>query len=201
MNGRFALAPLACLLALTTPASAHAPIMGIGGVAGGFLHALLIPEHGMALVALGLALGRQETLERRYELLMFTVAVTAGLLAVWLVADATFSGDVLLAVTGILGLSVAIAWMPRSLNWALVVVAGVAFALDSKPDEVATDELIRMLIGSWLGSALALAVLAEVAFLLQRGAGSIAARILGSWIAAIAILDLSLRIATRLATG
>jgi hypothetical protein len=78
MNRLFTLALLTCLLALTTPAFAHAPIMGVGGVLGGFLHALLIPEHGMSLVALGLALGRQEALARRYGLLMFTAAVTAG---------------------------------------------------------------------------------------------------------------------------
>jgi hypothetical protein len=28
--------------------------MGIGGITGGVLHAILIPEHGMSLVALGL---------------------------------------------------------------------------------------------------------------------------------------------------
>jgi hypothetical protein len=48
------------LLLLTTPAFAHAPIMGIGGVVGGVLHALLIPEHGASLVALGIVLGRQQ---------------------------------------------------------------------------------------------------------------------------------------------
>src|SRR5439155_1542799 len=110
MTRLFVLALTACLFILTTPASAHAPIMGIGGVLGGFLHALLIPEHGMSLVALGLALGRQETLARRYGLLIFTAAVTIGLLVVGLGVDAPFSGDVLLAATGLLGLSVAFAW-------------------------------------------------------------------------------------------
>ena len=199
MNRLFALALLIYLFTLTTPASAHAPIMGISGVLGGFLHALLIPEHGMSLVALGLALGRQETLARRYGLLIFTAAVTIGLLVVGLGVDAPFSGDVLLAATGLLGLSVAFAWMPRFLSWGLAVVAGIAFALDSKPDVTTTDELIRMLIGSWLGGAIALSILAEILFLLRGGAQRIAARVLGSWIAAIAMLDLSLRIATRLA--
>ena len=53
------------LLASTTPAFAHSPIMGIGGVLGGVLHALLIPEHGLSLLALGLVLGQQEQSARR----------------------------------------------------------------------------------------------------------------------------------------
>jgi urease accessory protein len=192
---------LACLVVMTTPAYAHAPIMGIEGVLGGFLHALLIPEHGMSLVALGLALGREDQNKRRYGLLVFTAALTAGLLAVGLGAESTFAGDVLLAATGVLGLLVAVAWVPALLYWPLIVVVGVAFALDSKPDVTATDELVRMLVGSGLGGALALTIVAEVSFLLRGAAQRIVARVLGSWIAAIAILDLALRIATRIATG
>src|SRR4029077_1977648 len=71
---------VASLLLLTTPAFAHAPIMGIGGVFGGLLHALLIPEHGASLVALGIVLGRQETSPRRSGVLIFGAALTCGLI-------------------------------------------------------------------------------------------------------------------------
>jgi hypothetical protein len=200
MIQRTFLALLTGLVVMTTPAYAHSPIMGIEGVLGGFLHALLIPEHGMSLVALGLALGREEQHTRRYGLLVFTAAMTAGLLAVGFGAEATFAGDGLLAATGILALLVATAWMPALLYWFLIVVVGLTFALDSKPDVTATAELARMLIGSGLGGALALTIVAEVSFLLRGAAQHIVARVLGSWIAAIAILDLSLRVATRIAT-
>jgi hydrogenase/urease accessory protein HupE len=56
MSKRIGPVLVAVLLASTTPALAHSPIMGIGGVLGGILHALLIPEHGLSLLALGLAL-------------------------------------------------------------------------------------------------------------------------------------------------
>jgi hypothetical protein len=174
--------------------------MGIEGVLGGFLHALLIPEHGMSLVALGLTLGREEQHKRRYGLLLFTAALAAGLLAVGLGAEATLAGDGLLAATGILALLVAVAWMPAPLYWSLIVVVGVTFALDSKPDVTATAELARMLIGSGLGGALALTFVAEASFLSRGAAQHIAARVLGSWIAAIAILDLTLRVVTRVTT-
>ena len=201
MSRRTFFALVTSLIVMTTPAYAHSPIMGIEGVLGGFLHALLIPEHGMSLVALGLTLGREEQHRRRYGLLVFTASLVAGLLAVGLGAEATFAGDGLLAATGILALLLAVAWMPALLYWALIAVVGVAFALDSKPDVTATAELARMLIGSGLGGALALTFVAEGSFLSRGPAQHIATRVLGSWIAAIAILDLSLRVMTRISTG
>src|SRR5262245_5167575 len=201
MNRMQGIAVLVWLLLLTTSASAHSQIMGIGGVVGGVLHALLIPEHGMSLVALGVALGRQEQEPRRYAAMVFIVAMTAGMVAIGLAAESSFAADALLAATAILGLLIAAAWLPPLLVWPLAGVVGVAFALDSPPEVNSTDETIRMLVGSGIGAAMALAVLAEGSSHLRSIGPRIAARVLGSWIAAIAILDLSLRIATRLTTG
>jgi HupE/UreJ protein len=190
-----------CLLMLTTPAWAHAPVMGIRGVLGGVLHALLIPEHGASLLALGLVLGRQQQRARRSGLLMFAAALTCGLVATGFAIEATLASDILLVATGILGLLIAAAWGPPVLAWPLAVVAGLAFALDSAPEATSTDENIRMLIGSGLGAIVALALVAEGAGILRGDTQPIVARVLGSWIAATAILVLALRIATRTATG
>jgi len=190
-----------CLLMLTTPAWAHAPIMGIRGVLGGLLHALLIPEHGASLVALGLVLGRQQQLARRSGLLIFAAALVCGLVAAGLAVEAKLAPDVLLVATGILGLLIAAGWGPPVLGWPLAAIAGLAFALDSTPETTSTDETIRMLIGSGLGAIVALALVAEGAGVLRGNGQPIVARVLGSWIAATAILVLALRIATRMATG
>jgi urease accessory protein len=190
-----------CLLVLTTPAWAHAPIMGIRGVFGGVLHALLIPEHGASLVALGLVLGRQQQLARRSGLLIFAAALACGLVATGLAIEATLASDALLVATGILGLLIAAGWGPPILGWPLAAIAGLAFALDSAPETTSTDETIRMLFGSGLGAVVALALVAEGAGVLRGDNQPIVARVLGSWIAATAILVLALRIATRLATG
>jgi urease accessory protein len=195
------IALLACLLVLTTPAWAHAPVMGIRGVFGGLLHALLIPEHGASLVALGLVLGRQQRLARRSGLLIFAVVLAGGLVAAGLAIEATLASDVLLVATGILGLLVAAGWGPPVISWPLAAIAGLAFALDSAPETTSTDETIRMLIGSGLGAIVALALVAEGAVLLRSNGQPIVARVLGSWIAATVILVLALRIATRYATG
>ncbi len=175
--------------------------MGIGGVFGGVLHALLIPEHGMSLVALGLVLGRQQPAVRRSGVLIFTAALACGLVATALAVEETLAADVLLVATGILGLLTATAWAPPFLGWPLAAIAGLALALDSPPEVTSIEEAIRMLIGSGLGAAIALALVAEGSVLLRGDAQRIVVRVLGSWIAASAILVLALRVATRFATG
>ena len=201
MRGLVLAALIAGLLMATSPAWAHAPIMGIGGVFGGVLHALLIPEHGMSLVALGVFLGRQQSATRRWEVMTFAVALTCGLVLIALVGEAAFAADCLLAATAVLGLLIATNWTPPLLGWLLAAVIGLALALDSPPEVGSTEEAVRMLIGSGLGAAIALALLAESAVWFRGTGPLIATRVLGSWITAIAILVLSLRIATRWATG
>ena len=201
MNRIFVASLVICWLALATPAWAHAPIMGIGGVFGGLLHALLIPEHGMSLVALGLVLGRLERPKRRMGILIFTAAVTCGLAATTFLHDTTFAADVLVLTMGLLGLLTAVSFGPPLLAWPLAAVAGVALALDSRPEVTETDEVIRMLIGSGLGAVIALAIVTEGSVFLKGNLARIAMRVLGSWIAAGAILVLALRIAPRSATG
>lgn len=201
MNTFYRTVILIGLLVLATPAWAHAPIMGIGGVFGGLLHALLIPEHGMSLVALGLVLGREQQSERRLGVLIFAIALTIGLVVTAFGVGAALAADVLLVATCILALLVAAAWVPPILGWVLAAITGVAFALDSMPEATSAEETIRMLIGSGLGGAIALMILAEGAAFLKGHAQRIVVRVVGSWIAAIAILVVALRIVTRITVG
>lgn len=197
----YGIALLLCQLVLATPASAHAPIMGIGGVFGGFLHALLIPEHGMSLLALGLALGHQERTTRRVAVLIFGAVLVCGLIATKYLVEAKIAADILLAVTGILGLLVAFAWVPPFVGWTLAALTAAAFALDSSAEVPSAGEAARMLFGAGLGAVMMLALVAEGAVALASQTQRIAMRVVGSWITAIAILDLALRFATRSATG
>ena len=201
MTKLFPALALVLLLVLTDSALAHAPLMGIGGVTGGVLHAILIPEHGMSLVALGLVMGRQERSARRSGELIFIAALVLGLVAVALSVEQTLATDVLIAAIGILGLLIAAAWTPPFLGWLLACIAGAALALDSAPEVASRAEEIRMLIGSGIGAALALAVVAEGSVRLDGNVPRIAMRVLGSWMAAIAMLVLALRIVTRIAIG
>jgi urease accessory protein len=202
MTRFFCTALVACLFASTTPALAHAPLMGIGGVFGGVIHALLVPEHGLTLLALGLVLGRQKQDARRLGMLLFVSILTCGLVAAALIGEDTLAAaDLLLLATCSLGLLIAVTWMPPRLVLCLAAVAGLMFALDSKPDGTSATETARMLIGSGIGAAIALALVAEGAVHLRGHVLLIAARVAGSWIAAIGIMVLSLRIVTRMTIG
>jgi urease accessory protein len=201
MNKTLLTAALIVCLVLSTPAFAHAPIMGIGGVFGGVLHALLIPEHGLSLLALGLVLGRQQQSLRHTAMLIFLAAMICGLIGAALIGEEAFAADALVVAAGVLGLLVASAWMPPFLGLPLAAIVGLTIALDSRPEGTAADEAIRMLIGSGLGAAAALAIVAEGTVLVRGRAQFIVARVAGSWIAAIAILVFSLRVVTRLAVG
>jgi hypothetical protein len=201
MKKRTGIAVLPVLLLSTAPALAHSPIMGIGGVAGGVLHALLIPEHGMSLLALGLALGQLEKPERRTGILIFVAVLAGALIAAAFAVGEAIAADVLLATTGILGLLVVTLWTPARLVWALAAVVALTIGLDSRPEVNSNEEVIRMLLGSGLGAAVSLTIVAEVSFLLRSNAQRIVARVMGSWITAIAILVLSLRIVTQMTVG
>jgi hypothetical protein len=201
MKKRTALALFPVLLLTTVPVFAHSPIMGIGGVTGGILHALLIPEHGMSLLALGLALGQLEKSERRTGILIFVAALTCALVAAAFAVGEALAADVLLATTGILGLLIVTLWTPAYLVWALAAIVGMTIGLDSRPEVASNGEVIQMLLGSGLGAAICLAIVAEVSFLLRSNAQRIVARVMGSWITAIAILVLSLRIVTQMTVG
>jgi urease accessory protein len=201
MSKRTGTAFVLVMLASTTPAFAHSPIMGIGGVLGGMLHALLIPEHGLSLLALGLALGQQDQSARRTGILIYVLALACGLVAAAFSLGEMLAADVLLTATGILGLLVVTMWIPTYFVWALAAIAGLTIALDSRPEVASNEEAVRMLLGSGLGAAASLAIVAEVSFLLKSNAQRIVARVMGSWITAIAILVLSLRIVTQMTVG
>ncbi len=201
MTRLFCAALITCLFALATPALAHAPLMGIGGVFGGVIHAVLVPEHGLTLLALGLVLGRQKQDARRSGMLIFVAILTCGLVAAALIGEEALATDLLLLATCSLGLLIAAAWMPPRLVLCLAALAGLMFALDSKPDGTSAVESTRMLIGSGLGAAVALALVAEGSVYLRSHTLLIAARVAGSWIAAIGIMVLSLRIVTRVTIG
>ena len=116
------------------PHSAHSPIMGIGGVVGGVLHALLIPEHGLEPACARPGSGTTGTVSapHRHRDLRGR-ALTCGLVAAALAVGEGIAADVLLAATGILGLLVVAMWTPTYLVWPLAVIVGLTLALDSAP--------------------------------------------------------------------
>jgi hypothetical protein len=133
--------------------------------------------------------------------MVFAIALACGLIAAALAVGEGLAADVLLAATGILGLLVVAMWTPTYLVHPLAAIVGLTIALDSRPEVASNEEAIRMLFGSGIGALIALAIVAELSFLLRSNAQRIVARVVGSWITAIAILVLSLRIVTQMTVG
>lgn len=81
----------------------------------------------------------------------------------------------------------------------LAAIAGVALGLDSPPEAISIAVATAMLLGTGLGASLALAVIVAGASYTASVSDwnwcRIGGRILGSWIAASAVLVLALRFA------
>jgi urease accessory protein len=176
------------------PALAHTPIPGVGGFPGGLLHPILVPSHGLNLLALGFYIGQQP--RPRVAYLIFVVTLSAGLLAIVLAVGETPAEIVLLADTAVLGVLLAAALqLPRPVGWALAAVAGGALALDSAPETTSLDEANLMLMGTAVGACAGLAAVTLCTRLVKDHWNMLGVRVLGSWIAASAILVLVLVLA------
>jgi urease accessory protein len=176
-------------------AAAHPVYPGAGGFFGGVLHPLLVPVHLMAIVALGLLIGGQAPRWRRAVPAVYVLALTAGLVAIASAYVPTRAEEVLLSLTAVAG--VFVAWarpLPQALGGMLAAGVGLALALDSPPEALSLREAYLALLGTALAAAGLLVAIAALASRLRRHWLRIGVRILGSWIAASAILVLALRL-------
>lgn len=180
-------------IAAPGPAHAHAAIVGVGGFAGGALHPLLVPSHALALAALALLIARQD------RTLPPLAAFAAGLLiGIHLVTAAVAVPGAEIAVLMLAAACALLAAFGRGLPLAVTVpvaaAAGLALLLDSVPAVVSPAETLKSLAGTALSASAALAGATFAAARLRRGWQIAGLRILGSWIAASAILALVLRL-------
>jgi len=190
-------AALALLLfvVMTEPALAHPPPLGVRGFWGGVLHPVFVTDHVVGILALGLLIGGQE----RWGVLplaAYAVALAAGLVAMTTGMVPRFANEAVLGTAVVAGLLVALARpLPQAFGAVLAIALGLAVALDSPPEVLSVSEANLMLIGTGIGAAAFLIVVALAARQAQARWAQIGLRILGSWIAAAAILALALRFA------
>jgi urease accessory protein len=162
---------------------------------GGLLHPLLVPTHVLALAGLGLLTSRQRAPVRRTVLASFAAGLSLGIVSIALAIAFDDADLILLLSAAIAGLIVAMAWpMSLLLTNALFAAAGVAIELDSVPDEISMKASAVALVGTAITALLALLVVAVIAADRTREWQRIGIRVLGSWIAAAAILVLALRL-------
>ena len=178
------------------PALAHPPPLGIPGFLGGVLHPLFVPAHLMAILALGLLIGQQGGRWGRVVPAEFVAALIAGLVALTFGIAPREVDVVVLALAAFSGLLTALGRsLPQLVGTMLAALTGFAVALDSPPDVISVREANLTLIGTGFGGTILLVAATEAAARLTRQRQRIALRILGSWIAASAVLVLALRLA------
>jgi urease accessory protein len=158
----------------------------------GLLNPLTTPAHALTLLALALLMARQP--QRLVVLVVFALALAAGFLAIVLAVETTPARTVLLTVAVVLGVMVAAAWAPKLLAWLLAAIAGIALALDSPPQAVTIAEAYATLAGTAVGACTMLVAVAAIATCARADWQRLGLRILGSWIAASAILVLAVQL-------
>jgi hydrogenase/urease accessory protein HupE len=174
------------------PALAHPAPFGVPGFFGGLLHPAFVPAHLMAALGLGILVGQQAPHWGRAAPATFIVALIVGLAVLTTGVVPRFAGEAVLLLALTSGALVALARpLPERAGCALAAVTGIAIGLDSPPEVVSVRQAHLMLIGTAFGGGLLLIVIVEIATRLTSPWQRTAARILGSWIAASAVLVLA----------
>jgi hypothetical protein len=154
------------------------------------------PAHVIALVALGLLIGQQRISHRIALLAAFAASLVAGILlivAAFAVTDPDFA---LLYIAAFAGLAVVTAHRCSIIvAWPLALIAGVALMLDSVPQEISMWKTLLALAATAIAAFVIVVALSTLAALLRRTWQRIGIRVVGSWMAASAILVLALRLA------
>jgi urease accessory protein len=173
-------------------ASAHPPFAGATGFYGGLLHPLFVPTHALAVLSLGLLIGQQKPHRRWSMILAYAGGLGAGFAAMILTFAPRFSAEALLAAGAIAGGAVALARAVQTLAGSLLaLVIGVSLALESPPGGISVREANIIILGTFCGAVILLAAVLEAVVLLRRDWQQLGVRIVGSWIAASAVLVLT----------
>lgn len=183
-----------CLLPTVT--FAHSPIKGLDSFYAGLLHPVLVPAHVMSILAFGALIGQQGARSLQGPVIGFLLATSLGLALVGHGAD--FPAGIPLLVMAALSGGL-VAWrrrQPLIVYHLLAAALGLMLGLDSAQDGFAG----RALLGALLGTGIAIYLLALYAmafadFCERRDWTRIGLRVLGSWIAASALLVLALQLA------
>jgi urease accessory protein len=184
------------LCSAAASANAHTVIPGIGGFRGGLLHPLLVPSHVLALVALGLLAACLPRRERLYVLAVFVLAAMLAFVPIAMAFSTDQAEMLILGLGAAIGLILAAALVPPlPVAVLLAAILAVLVMFDSVPPVPSVGETMLSLTGTALAAS-ALCVASALLFgLVPARIAPIAVRILGSWIAASAIMVLALRLA------
>jgi hydrogenase/urease accessory protein HupE len=182
------------LLAVPDLAFAHSPIKGINNFYNGALHPVLEPSHLLLLIALGLFFGQQRLKEIEWALKLSIAAVVLGLVAAWFSLAGAQVGTIILVSAAIIGLLIAASPPIPLYCYAIIgVVAGFSLGLDSAQETLSGKEKFFGLFGSAVGIYFfSMYPIAFSEYCSRKTWQKIGVRVIGSWVAASALLVLAL---------
>lgn len=184
------------LILLPAAALAHSPIKGLDNFYAGFLHPLFVPAHLLPILVLGILFGQQGPARLQAAIIAFLVAVVGGLTAT-LLSPGWSAELVLLIGAAAAGVLVALAIpLPLGAYVALATLLGLMIGFDSAQDDLSGRGRLAALLGTCIAAYLLLLYAMVFAdFFSRREWQRIGLRIAGSWVAASALLVLSLSFA------
>jgi urease accessory protein len=155
-----------------------------------------LPTHLLAVVALGLLAGQDAKRFPVAAVAAYAFGLAAGSVLIAAAVREQNTGPVLLAVAALAGIAVAIARpVPRAVQALSACLTGGAVALNTPPQAITIPSAVAAQTGAAIA---AFAMLTIVVMIGMRARGAwhrIGLRVVGSWIAASAILVLALRLA------
>lgn len=191
MNGMM-LAVLAAIL-LPVTASAHLPVAGLGDFYNGLLHPFFSLPHLLALVVLGILIGRRLDAWGTAVLPVFPAALALGLISAGYGIGFP-AENLLLAGAALIGLLVVTDWPPpRWAAFTLAAASGLAMGFDFFNEQVRSPAALNIGTGITLYLSFLYVLMLAEKFHSRRWQLT-GLRVLGSWIAACALLALSLRL-------
>lgn len=184
------------ILVSVVPASAHAPLEGVGEFYAGLLHPILVPAEMLASMAVGLLLGSCGPKHCRSGVPALATGLVLGLAAGVFGGTVGDSTGILLCVAMAAAVAVtAGVRLPVSLVTLLSLACGIAVGLDAQPESQAPSSAAlsgaaTVLSGTLLTLFTAVLVLSRAKFWQK-----VAVRVAGSWIIASGMLYFSWRLA------
>lgn len=180
-------------LCLPTAVFAHSPIKGLDNFYNGALHPLFVPAHLLAVLTLGMLFGQRGPLKLIPAIIVFLVATVAGLVAAWFSIALNVEAS-LLTCAALTGLLVAASkQMPTPVYMLMALLIGTMLGIDSAQDILTGKARMAALFGTGVSVYLLLIyAMGATEYLGKKHWQQIGIRVVGSWMAASALLVLSL---------
>ena len=184
------------LLLLPTAVLAHSPIKGLDNFYAGFLHPIFVPAHLLAALALGILCGQQGPKDLQAALIAYLVATLAGLAVSVLPTRPDVELPLVIGAAATGAMVALDRRLPLPVYLLLATALGVMVGIDSAQDDLTGRGRLAALLGTLLAAyMLVLYAMVLSEFFSRRHWQRIGLRIVGSWIAASALLVLSLALA------